>query len=242
MKKVLLLITLATVTIFSSCSSTDILKGVEQVLGAAGDGQLTNAQIGQGLKEALTQGISKGAQTVSKTDGYFKNPKIKIPWPEDVRKVESTLRNIGLGKEVDKVVLSLNRAAEDAATKAKPIFVNAIKQLTFQDVMNIVKGPDNAATEFLQRVTTKDLRKEFNPVIGNSLNKVNATKYWGDIITQYNKVPLVKKVDPDLKGYVTDKALKGLFTMVAQEEKKIRKDPIARTTDLMKKVFELQDK
>jgi len=190
----------------------------------------------------LTKGLIKGVNVVSKENGYFSNPKIKIPWPDDVKKVETRLRSMGLDKQVDKVVLTLNRAAEEAATKAKPIFLNAIKQMTFSDAMNILKGENNAATNFLKRTTTNQLTAEFRPVIDNALQSTNGTKYWGDIINTYNKIPLVEKVNPDLTGFVTGKAMDGLFTMVEKEELKIRKDPVARTTELLKKVFALQDK
>lgn len=223
--------------IFASCTSTQF----QQVLDQLGDSPLTNAQIGSGLKEALTQGISSGVNLTSKKDGFFKNPKIKIPWPENVRKAESALRGIGLGGEVDKVVLSLNRAAEDAAVSAKPIFVGAIKSLTFNDVMGILKGEKNAATNFLRRTTSDQLVKQFRPSISKSLDKVNGTKHWGDVIGQYNKIPLVKKVNSDLPDYVTGEAISGLFTMVEKEEARIRENPVARTTDLLKKVFKLQD-
>ncbi len=227
-----------------SCTPTEVKKAVNTVLEGVetGGGGITNQEIGMGLKEALVQGITKGVGITSKRDGFLKNPQIKIPWPKDVQKVANTLRDIGLGGEVDKVVMSLNRGAEDAAVKAKPIFVNAIKQLTFQDVMGILKGGDNAATDFLRRTTSTQLTKEFKSPIKASLDKVNATKYWGDIINTYNKIPTVRnKANADLTGYVTDKALDGLFLMVAKEEKKIRKDPIARGTELLKKVFALQD-
>jgi len=226
-----------------SCSSTEVLKTVDSVLNAAtGEDGLTNDQIGMGLKQALTQGISKGVNITSKKDGFFKNPQIKIPWPAEALKVEKTLRDLGINKEVDQAILSLNRAAENAATKAKPIFVDAIKQLTFQDVMNILKGNDNAATDFLRRTTSSKLTAEFRPVISNSLGQVNATKHWTDVFNAYNKIPFVSKpVDTDLEGYVTGKALDGLFLMVEKEEKLIRKDPIARGTELLKKVFALQD-
>ncbi len=226
----------------SSCDSAKVMKTVDDMISAAGGKPVTEAEVGQGLREALTLGINKGADVVSKTDGYLKNPQIKIPWPQDVKKVEDKLRMIGLGNEVDKVVTTINRAAEDAALKAKPIFISAIKQLTFTDVMNILKGQENAATEFLKRTTTTQLTKEFNPVIKTSLNKVNATKYWDDVINNYNKVPLVQKVNPDLSAYVTQKAIDGLFIMIAKEELKIRKEPLARVSDLLKRVFSLQDK
>jgi len=242
MKRIFLLSATVLLLGVMSCTPTEVKKAMGTVLeGMEEGGGISNQEIGMGLKEALTQGITKGVNITSKKDGFFKNPQIKIPWPEEVQKVEKTLRDIGLGGQVDKVVMSLNRAAEDAAVKAKPIFINAIKQLTFQDVMSILKGNDNAATDFLRRTTSNQLRTEFKPPIKTSLNKVNATKYWGDVINSYNKVPLVKKVNPDLTGYVTDKALDGLFLMVSKEEKKIRKNPIARGTELLKKVFALQD-
>lgn len=201
---------------------------------------LSNDEIVRGLKEALTNGISKGADLVSKTDGYFKNPEIKIPFPPEASLAESKLRFLGMGSQVDQFVLALNRGAEDAATQAKPIFITAIKQMTITDAMNILKGQDDAATQYLQKTTTSQLKEKFKPVVQKSLDKVSATKYYGDIVNEYNKVPFVKKVNPDLNGYATDMAIKGLFTMIAKEEKNIRKDPLARTSDLLKKVFSNQ--
>jgi hypothetical protein len=170
-------------------------------------------------------------------DGYFKNPEIKIPFPPDVKKVETRIRQIGLGDEVDKFIMTLNRGAEDAAKEAKPIFITAIKSMTIQDAWGILKGEENAATQYLQRTTSSQLKEKFKPVIHNSLEKVNATKYYGDIVGTYNKIPLVEKVNPDLDDYATDKAIEGLFIMIAKEEKKIREDPVARTSALLKKVF-----
>jgi len=239
MKKIVWLFAFA--LIFSSCSSTQLNKAINDVVGAVTDKPVTEQEIGMGLKEALTKGIVNGVNLTSKKDGYFKNASIKIPFPKEADKIANTLRDIGLGKEVDKVVLSLNRAAEDAATAAKPIFVSAIKKLTFKDAMKILKGGGNEATEFLKRTTSSQLRTAFQPKISTSLKKVNATKNWGDIVNRYNKIPLVKKQNPDLEGYVTDQALKGLFTMVAKEESKIRENPVARTTDLLKRVFGLLD-
>ena len=190
-----------------------------------------------GLKEALINGISKGSDQVSQLDGYFKNPEIKIPFPPEVKKVENTLRDIGLGGEVDKFIMTLNRGAEDAAKEAKPIFISAIKSMTIEDAWAILKGNDNAATEYLKKTTSGQLKEKFKPVIQASLNKVNATKYYGDLVTRYNKIPLVEKVNPNLDDYATDKAIEGLFLMIAKEEKNIRQDPVARTTELLKKVF-----
>ncbi|HSI91435.1 MAG TPA: DUF4197 domain-containing protein [Adhaeribacter sp.] len=201
---------------------------------------LTEGEVANGLKEALTQGISKGASQAAQPDGYFRNSLIRIPFPPEIQKVENTLRQIGMGAEVDKFVLSLNRAAEDAAIGAKPIFVSAIKSLTISDVWNILRGEKDAATEYLKRTTSTQLTASFKPVIQNSLDKVNATKYYSTIITQYNQIPTVQKVNPDLNAYATQKAIDGLFLLVAQEEANIRENPIARTTELLRRVFSKQ--
>lgn len=201
---------------------------------------LSKEEIGEGLKEALTNGVSKGADLVSKLDGYYKNPEIKIPFPPEVKQVETKLRQIGLGSEVDKFIESLNRGAEDAAKEAKPIFVTAIKQMTIQDAWGILKGENDAATKYLNRTTSPLLTEKFKPVIQNSLNKVNATKYYSDLVNTYNKIPLVQKVNPNLDDYATEKAIQGLFVMIAKEEKNIRANPGARTTELLKKVFSAQ--
>lgn len=224
----------------TACTSAQINQTIGEVnkaMGGTAEKPLTTAEVGDGLKEALINGISKGSDQVSQLDGYFKNPEIKIPFPPEVQKVEKTLRDIGLGSEVDKFVMTLNRGAEDAAREAKPIFVSAIKSMTIQDAWAILRGEDNAATEYLKRTTSSQLKSAFKPVIQNSLDKVNATKYYGELVTRYNKIPLVEKVNPNLDDYATDKAIEGLFTMIAKEEKNIRKDPVARTTELLKRVF-----
>jgi len=202
-----------------------------------GEKPLTTAEVGEGLKEALINGISKGSDLVSQMDGYFKNPEIKIPFPPDVKKVEDRLRQIGFGNEVDKFVMTLNRGAEDAAKEAKPIFIAAIKQMTIDDAWAILKGEPDAATQYLKRTTSLQLKEKFKPVIQLSLDKVNATKYYGEIVNKYNSIPLVQKVNPDLNDYATEMAMQGLFTMIAKEEKNIREDPMARTTELLKRVF-----
>jgi hypothetical protein len=189
------------------------------------------------IKEALVKGTGIGVKLVSKLDGYFGNPEIKIPFPPDVKNIETNLRSIGMGKQVDQVILSINRAAEDAAKDAEQIFVAAIKGMTVKDAINIVKGSNDAATQYLKRTTSPELKAKFLPVIKVSLDKVSATRYWKDIITAYNKIPFVTKMNPDLPDYVTTKAIDGLFVMIAKEELKIRKDPVARTTELLKKVF-----
>jgi hypothetical protein len=214
----------------------DQLKKTAKSL-TGGSGELSSAEIAEGLKEALTNGISKGADLVSKIDGYFKNPEIKIPFPPEAKKAEDKLRQMGMNDQVDKFILTLNRAAEDAATEAKPIFVTAIKQMTIQDAAGILKGQPDAATQYLKRTTSIPLKDKFKPVVQNSLNKVDATKYYSDLINTYNKIPLVQKMNPNLDDYATDKAIEGLFVMIAKEEKNIRSNPLARTSDLLKKVF-----
>ena len=198
---------------------------------------LSSEEIAQGLKEALTNGISKGSDLVSQVDGYFKNPEIRIPFPPEAKKAEEKLRQMGFGNDVDKFVLTLNRAAEDAAKESKPIFVSAIKSMTIQDAAGILKGQPDAATQYLKRTTSSPLKDKFKPVVQNSLNKVNATKYYKDLINTYNKIPLVQKMNPNLDDYATDKAIEGLFVMIAKEEKNIRSNPLARTSELLKKVF-----
>lgn len=219
----------------SASAQLDRLKKAAKDLTSGGG--LSSAEIAEGLKEALTNGISKGSDLVSQLDGYFKNPEIKLPFPPEAKKAEDKLRQIGMGKEVDNFVLSLNRAAEDAAKEAKPIFVAAIKGMTIQDAAGILKGNEDAATQYLKKTTSSPLKDKFLPVVKNSLSKVNATKYYADLITTYNKIPLVQKMNPNLDEYATDKAIAGLFVMIAKEEKNIRSNPGARTSELLKKVF-----
>jgi hypothetical protein len=227
--------------VLCSCTVTQITQTVneaEQILEVPKP--LTTAEVGDGLKEALVNGISKGSDITSQLDGYFKNPEIKIPFPSDAKKVEDKLRAIGLGDNVDRFVMTLNRGAEDAAKEAKPIFIDAIKSMSINDAWAILKGQPDAATQYLKKTTTAQLKTKFSPVIQNSLNKVNAAKYYTDLVNTYNKIPLVDQVNPDLNSYATDLAIQGLFTMIAKEEKNIRQDPVARTTDLLKKVFAQQ--
>ena len=210
---------------------------VDKMLGiSGGKSSLSNQEIIGGLKEALQVGTEKGTAKLSAVDGFFKDAVIKILMPEEAKKAEKTLRGMGLGRQVDNAILSMNRAAEDAAKSAAPIFINAIKGMSFQDALGILRGGDNAATNYLKDKTTISLTEAFRPVIENSLKKVDATKYWNTVFTTYNKLS-AEKVNPDLSAYVTEKALSGIFYQVAQEEQKIRKDPFARTSDLLKKVF-----
>jgi hypothetical protein len=201
---------------------------------------LGNEEVSKGLKEALTQGISKGADALSQVDGYFKNPLIKIPFPPDAQKMEKKLRDIGMGKDVDNFILTLNRGAEDAAKQAKPIFIDAIKKMSITDAVTILKGQPDAATQYLKKTTLTQLKAQFTPVIKASLDKVEATKYYSNLANTYDKIPFVKKVNPDLTAYTTDLAIQGLFVMIANEEKNIRANPVARTSDLLKKVFGLK--
>jgi len=198
---------------------------------------LSQEEVGAGLKEALTKGIEKGVDQLSKPDGFFKDLSIKIPLPEEANKVETKLRSIGQGKKVDETIESINRAAEDATTAAKDIFVKAIKEMSINDAMSILRGDENAATKFLDKSTRANLISKFEPIVKISLDKVGATKNWNTIFSTYNKLPFVEKVNPDLVEYATGKAIDGLFIQIAKEELKIRQDPAARVTDLLKKVF-----
>jgi hypothetical protein len=229
-------ISILVILLLMSCTSAQINQAISDI-GKTGPAPLTATEVGEGLKEALVKGISIGADQVSQVDGYFKNPQLKIPFPPDVKKVEDKLRQIGLGNEVDKFVMTLNRGAEDAAKEAKPIFITAIRSMTIQDAWAILRGEPDAATQYLKKTTTLQLKEKFSPVIQNSLDKVSATKHYSDLVNTYNKIPLVQKVNPDLNEYATDLAIQGLFTMIAKEEKNIRENPIARTTELLKKVF-----
>ena len=202
-----------------------------------GTSGLSQEEVGKGLKEALNKGVDKGVTQLHKKDGYFKDPQIKIPLPSEAKKVEDKLRSLGQGKKVDEAIESMNRAAEDAAEGAKDVFVAAIKGMTMADAMSILKGDKDAATKYLNKSTRTELTQKFEPVIKGSLDKVGATKHWKTVFGTYNKLPFVSKVNPDLEKYVTNKALDGLFIQVAKEELKIREDPMARTTDLLKKVF-----
>lgn len=237
-------IVLALITVsfgFGSCASAQKIKIPTSVTDAVkANRPLTDAEVANGLKEALSIGITKGATTASQPDGYYKNSLIRIPFPQDVKKVETTLRAVGMGSQVDNFVLSLNRAAEDAAQSARPIFLGAIKKLTIKDVWGILTGGKDAATQYLQRTTSEELKIAFTPKIQASLDKVNATKYYSDVMGAYNSIPLVQKVNPDLTGYATQKAIDGLFLLVAQEEANIRQNPVARTTELLRRVFAKQ--
>lgn len=197
---------------------------------------LSSNEIANGLKEALNVGANNASQKLSAADGFFRDAAIKILMPPEAQKAEKKLRALGMGKLVDDAILSMNRAAEDASKSAAPVFINAIQQMTIQDAIGILKGGDFAATDYLKSKTTATLTEAFHPVIESSLQKVNATKYWNIVFSTYNKFSF-DKVNPDVSAYVTEKSLSGIFYEMGLEEQKIRKNPVARTTDLLKKVF-----
>ena len=217
-----------------------ILDAVTKPTGSGGGsvlGALSSSDIAAGLKEALRVGITKGADQASVTDGYFKNALLHIALPPEAQKVASRLRQIGFGPQVDKFELSMNRAAEDAAKVAKPVFIKAITSMSIGDAVSILRGQNDAATQYLRRTSGQQLITEFTPIIDSTLKKNNATRYYNDLVTTYNRLPLVQKVNPNLTQYATGKAVDGLFILVAQEEQKIRENPAARVSELLKRVF-----
>jgi hypothetical protein len=225
--------------LLSSCDQATLQRTLETVLN---DGSgLSDAQISSGLREALTVGIGKGVEVLSARDGYFKS-QYKIQLPPEARKITDKLKNVPGFSQVEEVILEkINRGAEDAAAKAKPIFVDAIRGMSFTDARNILFGADNAATQYLNKATYNSLYREFNPVIVSSLDKFQARKYWSDAVNAYNKIPFVDKANPDLDDYVTTEALGGLFSMVEKEEINIRNNIRARTSDILRRVFAAQD-
>ena len=201
-------------------------------------GVVSEAEAGEGIKEALSQGLVKAVLQLNKEDGFFKDALYKVLLPPDAKKIENTLRDLGMNKMVDKAILAINRAAEDAAGFAKPIFVDAIKNMTISDAIGLVRNGDTSATHFFRVKTTDKLIAAFMPVIKSSLDKVDATKYYGDIVNTYNNFPTtIKKINPDLPAFVTGRATEALFDLVAKEEVNIRQNIVARTTDLLRKVF-----
>lgn len=233
----LTIVALAAFFITSTSVNGQFLDKAKKFINEKSSGSFSEDEAGNAIKQALNKGVQKGVDLLSQEDGYYGNPKIKIPFPEGAKEIESKLRAMGMGDKIDEVVLSLNRAAEDAAIKAKDIFIAAIKNMTMKDAVNIVKGDDDAATQYLKVNTSEELSIQFKPIIKESLEKVDATKYWKDVTTIYNKIPFVKKVNSDLAQYATDKAIDGVFIKIAEEEKEIRENPAARTTELLKKVY-----
>ncbi len=235
MKKILLMIS---IFIFNSCAELQEIANQypqESIYG------ISNTEIASGLRQALNQGIDEQVTKLTREDGFYRNELVRISLPQELQKVDKTLRDIGLDALADEGLKVLNRAAEDAVKEATPIFVNAVKEISFTDARNILTGEDNAATTYLKGKTNAELYSKFNPVIKQSLDKVGATQVWNNIIQRYNNLPITNNVNPDLPDYVTEEALKGVFIMVAVEEKEIRNSISARTTDLLRKVFALQD-
>lgn len=237
-KRISKILTLSFYVILSSCAS------VSQITDSRAQSLLTpsSTEINSALKEALQQATGISSERLNLKDGYLNNLDVKIFFPPEARQIENTLRSLGLGSMVDQVIVSVNRAAEDAAIEAKPIFESAIKQMSIQDVKNILLGEKNAATQYFSKTTSDSLTQKFSPVIDRSLKKVDATKYWEDATTRYNKVPFVKKVNTDLTGYVTQKAIHGLFVEIAKEELKIREQVSSRKSALLQKVFGFAEK
>ncbi|MGE7775653.1 DUF4197 domain-containing protein [Chitinophaga sp. NPDC101104] len=221
-------------TLFSGCETTQQILSTLPTTTTTG--QPNSFQIAAGLKEALSIGAQNSASRLSAPNGFFANAMLKILMPPEAQKVESTLRNLGMGNVVDKAILAMNRGAEEAAKSAAPIFVNAIKQMSITDAIGILRGGDFAATNYFKQKTTSALTTAFSPVINNALKKVDATKYWADVFTVYNKFSKTP-VNTDLTAYVTERAISGIFHEVGAEEQKIRKDPAARVTELLKTVF-----
>lgn len=238
-KRIVLL--MAGVMCLHTAADAQILKKASGILKSAAGGATGNVsenEAGMGIKEALEKGVSAGISLLNKQNGFFGNELYKVLLPPDALKAEKALRSIGLGGEVDKAILQINRAAEEAVGFAKPIFVNAIKQMTINDALALLSGGKRSATDYFQNKTTQSLTTAFSPVIDSALDKTSATKYYSDVVTKYNSLPTTfKKINPDLKGYVTEKAVKALFDQIAKEELAIRENPAARTSELLKKVF-----
>lgn len=234
MKKILILV--VAVSLSSCAEMQQVLNQLPQKQGIGG------VDIAGGLREALNNGISKQVTKLTAVDGFYKNEAVKILLPEELRKVDSGLRKMGLNALADEGLKVLNRAAEDAVKESTPIFVDAVRNITFTDAKTILMGNENSATIYLQNSTSTALYGKFNPVIKNSFNKVGADKVWANIITKYNSIPLVNKVNPDLTDYVTNQAMNGVFKMIAVEEKNIRTNLSSRTSVLLQKVFAMQDK
>ncbi|MFN8295871.1 MAG: DUF4197 domain-containing protein [Chitinophagales bacterium] len=223
------------------CTSQQIQDTVSAVLGTS-MGDPTEAEAGDGLKDALGIGITKGMGLLSQTDGFLGNDLVKIPWPSEAEKIKDAMLKLGMQKQVDNVTTSLNRAAEKASGVAIDVFLQVLKQVTVSDAIQIITGGNGAGTAYLKKASTAILTEKFRPIVDQSLGQVNATKYWSDATTIYNKIPLVKPVNTDLTGFVTEKALDGVFKMIEKEENNIRANPLARTTDLLKKVFSFADR
>lgn len=239
MKKIFLLLVL--VPFVSNAQLKDLIKKAEDKIATVSKKE-GGLDIAGGLKEALNKGIKDQVTKLTATDGFYKNEAVKILIPEELQKVDKTLRKMGMSKLADDGIKALNRAAEDAVKESTPIFIDAIKNITITDAKGILLGKEDAATAYLQTSTRNPLYDKFNPVVQKSIGKVGADVIWNNIIKRYNSLPLVTKVNPDINDYVTNKALDGVFKMISVEEKNIRSNLSYRTSDLLKKVFALQDK
>lgn len=232
-----LMLPLALLVILSGCDTLSNLP-VSTTGTPSSSLPVSQTEASQGIKQALSQGITAAILNLNKQNGFFGNEAYKLFLPEDAQKVEKVLRSIGLGSQVDKAVLQINRAAEDAVGYAKPIFVDAISKMTITDALNIVKGGNNSVTNFFKEKTRSQLLTAFAPSINQSLNKLEATKYYSTLISSYNGFPTTaKKLNPDLAGYVVEKATDALFDQIAKEEANIRANPVARTTEILRRVF-----
>jgi hypothetical protein len=233
-KKILFpMLILFVIAVPASAQLDKLLKG----LGIGQPAELSDVKIGSGLKEALKIGTENAVKLTGKADGYFLNQAIKILMPEKLQKVEQGLRLVGYGSQVDEFVLSMNRAAERAAPAAKQIFWDAIGEMTIDDARKILSSHETAATDYFKGKTTGKLTSAFKPVVDKAMNEVGVTRQYKELVGRYEAIPFVKKETFDIDGYVVTKALDGLFYVVGEEEKKIRKDPAARVTDLLKEVF-----
>ena len=230
---------LALLLVVWSTAACDELSSLVSTVPAGGPP--TSSEIASGLKEALIIGAQNSVVETSAQNGFYGNPLIRIPFPPEAAKVAEKARQFGFDKQVDQFVETMNHGAEQAAAKATPIFVDAVKSMTFNDVYEIWRGEEDAATQYLKENTMAELKTEFRPVIREALEQVEVTKYWSPLIDTYNQIPFVTKMNPDLESYVLQETLEGLFFTLAQEEAKIREDPAARVTDLLKRVFGYQD-
>ena len=234
--KNIIVITSVTLLLFGCAEMTTVLEEVSKTTNT-GPAPLTNMEVIKGLKEALSVGTNNSTALTSKLDGFYKNPEIFIPFPPEAIKVKEKVEGLGLKPQVDKFVMTLNRSAETASKEAAPIFINAITSMSIADGFAILRGSDNAATSYLKEKTTGQLKIKFNPIVKESISKVEVTKYLNPVINTYNKIPFIEKQNPNLEDYITTKAMDGIFLMIEKEEKKIRKDPLARVSAILKRVF-----
>jgi hypothetical protein len=234
-KRIRLIIAAAALTAAAAAGCT--AGGLLDAAGLRGSGELSLETVVAGLKEALRVGSGNAARSVSRADGYWKNPRIRIPMPPELQRVGSTLRGVGLGAKVDDFEKKMNEAAEKAAAEALPVFVDAVRDMTFEDARQILRGGGSAATDYFRRKTTAPLSAKYAPIVRRNTERVGAVRRYNELMERYRKIPLVPKPKFDLDEYVTRKALEGLFTVLAEEERKIRENPAARTTELLRKVF-----